>query len=56
MNEDRITLPRLIDDNDMEKLTLFYNKAYGKNHILNNSTHHDWQFGKNPFNRFKRKS
>ena len=41
---------RLVTANDEQKLKKFYKNAYGENHILNNSSHSDWQFLKNPFN------
>ena len=41
---------KLASKNDHEKLKEFYKKAYGKTHILNDSTHTEWQFQKNPFN------
>jgi len=49
-------LVRLITNNDKTKLDEFYNEAYGKNHILHNSLHHDWQFKDNPYNNLKTKS
>jgi len=47
-------LPRFIADSDGEKLKNFIDEAYGKNHILNNSTHYDWQFSKNPYSRYNK--
>lgn len=46
---------RFIEDDD-EKLRIFYDQAYGKNHILNNKIHHNWQFRDNPFNSLGKKS
>ena len=43
-------MPKLASKNEYEKLREFYKKAYGKTHILNDSTHTEWQFQKNPFN------
>jgi hypothetical protein len=47
---------RLVTANDEQKLKKFYKNAYGENHILNNSSHSDWQFLKNPFNILSTKS
>ena len=47
---------RLVTIDDEQKLKKFYNQAYGENHILNNSSHSDWQFLKNPFNKLSSKS
>ena len=32
-----------------ETIHKFYDEAYGKNHILHNSNHLEWQFKNNPF-------
>ena len=34
-----------------EKINRFYDKAYGKKHILHNLEHVKWQFKDNPFNK-----
>ena len=47
---------RFIEGSDENQLKIFYAKAYGEKHILNNPTHHDWQFKNNPFNTFSTKS
>jgi hypothetical protein len=47
---------RFIESLDGKNLRIFYNSAYGSNHILNNPTHHNWQFKKNPFNNLGKKS
>src|SRR6267143_6534108 len=49
-------IPRFIEVGDNDNLRIFYDNAYGKNHILNNSIHHNWQFKDNPSNKFRRKS
>ena len=41
---------------DCKKLQDFYFEAYADGHILNNSSHHDWQFKNNPENNFNTKS
>jgi len=51
-----MTAIRLVTIDDEQKLKKFYNQAYGENHILNNSSHSDWQFLKNPFNKLSSKS
>ena len=42
------TNTRYIEQFDEKRLSDFYINVYGKNHILNNPIHHNWQF-KNPF-------
>jgi hypothetical protein len=48
--------PRFINKLDSKKLQDFYSEAYANGHILNNSSHHDWQFKNNPENNFNTKS
>jgi hypothetical protein len=47
---------KLVSLEDTDKLQRFYNAAYGTNHIMNNSLHHDWQFLSNPYNNLNTKS
>lgn len=49
-------IARFIETTDNDRLRVFYDLAYGKNHILNNPIHHNWQFKDNPFNRLGKKS
>ena len=49
-------IARFIETTDNDRLRVFYDLAYGKNHILNNLIHHNWQFKYNPFNRLEKKS
>jgi hypothetical protein len=47
---------RFLEDSDNDQLKIFYKKAYGEKHILNNTIHHNWQFKNNPFNKLSKKS
>lgn len=47
---------RFADVTDEKNLQIFYDSAYGKNHILNNPIHHNWQFKDNPNNKFNKKT
>jgi len=49
-------LIRFLDNSDTTQLKIFYDKAYGEKHILNNLLHHDWQFKNNPNNGLSTKS
>jgi len=49
-------IPLFIKTTDSDRLKNFYDLAYGKNHILNNMIHHNWQFKDNPFNKLENKS
>ena len=44
MNDKTIIVPKIND-----KINTFYDKAYGKKHILHNLEHVKWQFKENPF-------
>lgn len=47
---------KLVSSKDDKKLRQFYDIAYGKKHILNNLSHHEWQFSSNPYNKLNTKS
>ena len=47
---------RFVTSGDEQNLQKFYDVAYGENHILKNTSHNEWQFLKNPFNKQKTKS
>lgn len=47
---------KYLSQNDGDKIKEFYESAYGRKHILNNATHHDWQFKNNPLNKLKNKT
>ena len=38
-----------VKQSNMKNLKNFYDKAYGKYHVLKNNSHFQWQFKKNPF-------
>ena len=48
--EDKITLVTKIN----KKIKTFYDKAYGKKHILHNLKHIEWQFRNNPYYKDKK--
>ncbi len=49
-------MTRFVKNDETDKLSIFYNKAYGQNHILDDPLHHNWQFKINPFNKLSSKS